>query len=393
MRGSRRDWDAIVVGLGGIGSGALYWLARELRGDVLGLEQFELGHERGASQDVSRIIRYSYHRAHYVRLARRAYEAWRTVEEESRESLVVPVGGLDLFPEGGAIPLDDYTSSLDAESIPYELLEAAQVVARWPAFRLEPTVRGLYQADGGLLRAAQANAAHASLAREYGAQVRERGEVSALRSKGGEIDLVADGVRYRCAKLVIACGAWSNELLRHFGVCLPLTVTQEQVVYWQPAETALLRENRFPIWIWMDDPCFYGFPTYGEPGPKAAQDVGGEETTPADRTFDRDEAAYQRLTDFLGAHLPGMVGPPIYTKTCLYTLTPDRDFVVDRLPDASNVLVALGAAHAFKYASVLGRVLAELAIDGATPSSADIGRFRIDRPILLEREPATSFMV
>ena len=109
MRGARRDWDAIVVGLGGIGCGALYWLARELRGDVLGIEQYELGHDRGASQDWSRIIRYSYHRPHYVRFARSAYEAWRVVEEESRETLVVPVGGLDLFPEGGAIPLDDYT--------------------------------------------------------------------------------------------------------------------------------------------------------------------------------------------------------------------------------------------------------------------------------------------
>ena len=99
-------------------------------------------------------------------------------------------------------------------------------------------------------------------------------------------------------------------------------------------DPAAFAPDRFPIWIWMDDPCFYGFPTYGEPGPKAAQDVGGEESTPAARTFDRDEAAYRRLTDFLGAHLPGMLGPPIYTKTCLYTLTPDRDFVVDRLPDA-----------------------------------------------------------
>ena len=143
----------------------------------------------------------------------------------------------------------------------------------------------------------------------------------------------------------------------------------------------------------MDDPCFYGFPTYGEPGPKAAQDVGGEPTTPATRTFDRDETAFGRLEEFLATRLPGHLGPPIYTKTCLYTLTPDRDFVLDRLPDHPNVVVALGAAHAFKFASLFGRIIAELVADGGTPSAGEIERFSIDRPILLEANPATSFMV
>ncbi len=143
----------------------------------------------------------------------------------------------------------------------------------------------------------------------------------------------------------------------------------------------------------MDEPSFYGFPTYGEAGPKAAQDCGGEVTTPATRTFDRDEAAFTRVTDFLAQRLPGALGPPIYTKTCLYTLTPDRDFVVDRVPEAPGVIVGLGAGHGFKYASVLGRVLVELALDGSSPSDGELGAFRIDRPILLEEAPATSWMV
>jgi sarcosine oxidase len=95
----------------------------------------------------------------------------------------------------------------------------------------------------------------------------------------------------------------------------------------------------------------------------------------------------------MAEHLPGALGPPIYTKTCLYTLTPDRDFVVGRVPEARQVLVALGAAHGYKFASVLGRVLAEIAVDGTTPSANEIARFAIDRPILLEESPATSFMV
>ena len=115
--------------------------------------------------------------------------------------------------------------------------------------------------------------------------------------------------------------------------------------------------------------------------------------TPATRTFERNEVGFRRLTDFLERHLPEHVGPEILTKTCLYTLTPDRDFVVDRLPDVPGVLVALGAAHAFKFASVLGRILAELVVDGSTPSAGELERFTIDRPILLEANPATSFLV
>jgi sarcosine oxidase len=391
----RRDWDTIVVGLGGIGSGALYWLARELRGDVLGLEQFDLGHDRGASQDWSRIIRYSYHRPHYVRLARQAYETWRVVEEESGESLVATVGGLDLFPEGCAIPLEDYTSSLDAEGVPYELIGAREIAHRWPAFRLEPGVRGLFQAEGGLVRAALANAAHARLAREYGAEIRERHEVEALRSARGEIDVLAGGKRYRCGKLVIAGGAWSNELLSHLGVELPLTVTQEQVVYWQPVDPEPLREGRFPIWIWMDDPSFYGFPYLDGPGLKVGQDVGGSEVTARTRTFEPDVDALERTRAFVERVIPGGAGEVRSIKTCLYTLTPDRDFVIDgaRSEGGEGCFVAIGAGHAFKFASAIGRILADLAQRGSAREGVDLEPFRIDRPVLQEKDPKRSFLV
>jgi sarcosine oxidase len=161
-------------------------------------------------------------------------------------------------------------------------------------------------------------------------------------------------------------------------------VTKEQVTYFACPDPADFAPNRFPIWIWQDEPCFYGFPTYGEAGPKVAQDVGGEVVTPATRTFERDDAAFRRVAGFMERHLPGALGPPILTRTCLYTLTPDRDFVVDRLPEAPGVAVVLGAAHGFKYASVLGRVLTELAVDGDTPSAGEIGAFRIDRAALHE---------
>ncbi len=392
--GPRQDRDAIVVGLGAIGSAATYWLSRTLGDGVLGLEQFALDHVNGASADHSRIIRLSYHHPDYVRLARRAYTTWAEVEAEAGDRIVTTTGGLDLWPADAAIPKSDYTDSLTAENVPFELLDGAEVRRRWPQWHVGDEVSAMWQAQSGLADPNRGNAAHRRLAVANGATLRDHAPVLSLRDAGGgELEVVTADVVYRTGRVVLAADAWTNALLASFGRRLPLTVTKEQVTYFGCPDPAAFAPDRFPVWIWMDDPCFYGFPTYGEAGPKAAQDCGGQPADPETRTFERDDAAFARLESFLATNLPRALGPPIYTKTCLYTLTPDRDFVVDRLPEAPGVVVALGAAHGFKFASVLGRILAELSIDGETPSAADLERFRIDRPILLENAPATSWMV
>ncbi len=389
----RREWDLIVVGLGALGAGAAYWASTRPGARVLGLEQFEFGHANGASADHSRIIRLSYHRPEYVRLAKRAYETWTEVEAEANDRIVTVTGGLDLWPQDPAIPSEDYTESLAAESVPFELLDAREVMHRWPQWRLDEGTTAMFQAHGGLADPFKGNAAHLRLAGAHGATLLDRTPVTAIRQVGDEVEVEAGDTTHRAGHVVIAADAWTNELLASFGRPLPLTVTKEQVTYFQAPDPDAFAPDRFPVWIWMDDPSFYGFPTYGEAGPKAAQDCGGQATTPATRTFERDEAAHRNVRDFLARHLPGAIGPEIYTKTCLYTLTPDRDFVVDRVPEAPAVTVLLGAAHGFKFASVLGRIATELAFDGATPSAPELDRFRIDRPILLERDPATSWMV
>ena len=393
MTVDRRDWDVIVVGLGALGSAAAYWASTRPGTRVLGLEQFELGHANGASADHSRIIRLSYHRPDYVRLAKRAYESWSVVEAEARERIVTVTGGLDLWPADPAIPMADYTESLAAEAVPFELMDAAEVMSRWPQWRLQADVQALYQSRGGIADPYRGNAAHRRLALQHGATLLDRTPVSAIRAVGGGYEVDAGGTTHGTARVIVTVDAWTNDLLAGFERRLPLTVTKEQVTYFDAPDPAVFAPDRFPVWIWMDDPSFYGFPTYGEPGPKAAQDCGGQPTTPASRTFEPDEANRARVRTFMERHLPASVGPERYTKTCLYTLTPDRDFVVDRLPEAPGVVVGLGAGHAFKFASVLGRVLAELAIEGATPSAGELVAFGIDRPILLESAPATSWMV
>jgi sarcosine oxidase len=390
----RHDWDIIVIGLGALGSGAAYWATRRPGVRVLGLEQFEIGHANGASADHSRIIRLSYHRPDYVRLAKRAYATWAEVEAEAGERVVTVTGGLDLWPADPAIPQRDYTDSLAAEGVPFELLDAAETMRRWPQWHLADDVTTMWQAQGGLADPFKGNAAHRRLATEHGATLRDRTPVEAIRPlPGGGYAVEAAGETLTAGRVIVTTDAWTNHLLRGFQRRLPLTVTKEQVTYFACPDPAAFAPDRFPVWIWMDDPSFYGFPTYGEAGPKAAQDCGGQPTTPETRTFERDEAAHGRLTAFMARHLPGALGPEILTRTCLYTLTPDRDFVVDRLPEAPGVLIGLGAAHGFKYASVIGRILVELALDDTSPSDGDLDAFRIDRPILLEAEPTTSWMV
>jgi sarcosine oxidase len=387
----RRDYEYIVLGLGGWGSAAAYWLSRRAGADVLGLEQFELGHVRGESQDHSRIIRLSYHTPEYVELAKHAYTAWREVERDSGEQLVLRTGGLDFAPRESAIPLTNYSGSMDAAGVPYEHLDAAEIRRRWPQFTVTDDIHGLFQPESGIAMAARGNAAHVRMARAHGATLRDQAPVERIRPTEGEMEVVAGGVAYRCRRLVIAAGAWSNGALTHFGIHLPLRVTKEQVTYFATSHQADFQPDRFPIWIWMDDPCFYGIPAFGEAGPKAGQDAGGLETTADTRSFEPDQAALKRTVDFLGRYIPKALGPIIYTKTCLYTLTPDRDFVLDKLPDFPNVAVGIGGGHGYKFASLIGRILSELAIDGRTPRN--IEPFRIDRAILQLVNPPANYMV
>jgi sarcosine oxidase len=380
-----------VVGLGGIGSAAAYWASRRLGSEVLGIEQFELGHIRGGSEDHSRIIRLSYHTPGYVELAKDGYEAWEQVEIDSGEPLILRTGGLDLAPAGASIGLDDYRASMRAAGVAFEELDAAEVLRRWPQWRLGDDVTALFQEQSGLVMASRANAAHRRLARENGATLMEDSAVSAIRVVDGEVELVVSGRSVRVGSLIVAAGAWTAPVLAGLGLRLPLEVTLEQVVYLQPTDLLPFHPTRFPIWIWMDEPSFYGFPVFGEPAVKIAWDRCEIVTDPETRSFEPRADVSEAVTAFATSRLPGAVGPVRVAKTCLYTLTPDRDFIVDRVPGTDNVFTSVGAGHAFKFASLLGRILVDLALDGGTEH--DISPFRIDRPTLSEENPARAYMV
>ena len=386
----KRDYEYIVLGLGGLGSGAAYWLSRAAGAEVLGIEQFELGHVRGESQDHSRIIRLSYHTPEYVELAKLAYDAWATLERESGEQVVLKTGGLDFAPRNSKIPLDTYRNAMRACSVAFEDLDADEIMKRWPQFTLSDDIVGLFQEQSGIAMAARANEAHRRMARANGATLVDDTPVTNIITRGNEVTVETASGNYSCRKLVIAAGPWSNRALGHLGIELPLEVTREQVTYFAAKRPDDFAPDRFPVWIWMDDPCFYGFPTFGEAGPKAAQDAGGKPVTADTRDFEPEPENLRGVEEFLSRYIPGALGPIIYTKTCLYTLTPDRDFVIDTVRGHDNVVVAIGAGHAFKFASQIGRLLSELALHGT--SSIDLSSFALDRPILTMKNPPKNYM-
>jgi sarcosine oxidase len=383
------DYAVIVIGCGGLGSAACCWLAQEVGPAVLGLEQFRLGHDRGASQDHSRIIRLAQHQDAYADLAPDAYAAWRQVERDSGVPLVVQTGGLVIEDEShraaagtGSRTMAGYADVMERHAIRFERLDADQIVKRWPQFRLAGSEQAIYQAESGIVDAGKANATHRALARAAGATIRDRTPVHSVRPVEGGVEVRTSDETYVAERVVVTADAWTNTLLSGFGLQVPLTVTQEQVTYYATERLLDFAPERFPVFMWHGRHNFYGFPVYGEVATKLGQHNGGPPTTATSRTFEPDPDREELQRQFLAAHLPDFAGPILYTKTCLYTVPPDQHFVLDTLPEHPQVAVAVGAGHAFKFASLIGQILTDLSLRGKT--AHPIRDFRLDRPAVTD---------
>ncbi|MBA2534261.1 MAG: N-methyl-L-tryptophan oxidase [Rubrobacter sp.] len=391
-----RNWDVIIVGCGGLGSAALYWLSREVGSSVLGIEQFSLGHDRGASQDHSRIIRVAQHQPEYAAIAPHAYEAWSEIEEESGVRVLFKTGGLIVEdPEGrdpekvGTRNVDGYVAAFEEHGFDYELLDPERLMERWPQFRLSGSERAIFQEDSGLVDARKANAIHAALARSHGATILEETPVRAVRPNGEGVEVVTDGSTYLADRVVVTSDAWTNSVLQETGVRIPLTVTQEQVTYYATPNLKEFSMDRFPVFMWHGADNFYGFPVYGEVATKLGQHMGGHEVTAESRTFEPDPVRQIRYREFLERHVPGFLGPELYTKTCLYTIPPDQNFVIDTLEEHPQISVAIGAGHAYKFAGLIGRILTQLALDGESTFPTE--GFRLSRPAIIDNAFENTF--
>ena len=382
----RNGYRHVVIGGGVIGTAAALRLAERSDGDVLLLEQYRFGHDRGSSNDHSRIIRHAYHSPAYTALTRAAYDSWADVEKRTGLRLVTRTGGLDLFPEAsGEADLHAYRHALDTAAIPYELLDTAEVRARFPQWRLDDGVRGLYQAEGGILDIRRAVAAQLAVARELGATCVDDTRVEALDRDGHRIAVHTDHGSVQADHVTLATGSWAGELLPDLGVAWRITLSLEQVGYFAPARLRAFAPDRFPIWVHHGEVLHYGFPVYGEVAVKLARDLGTRVITPEQRTTRPDPRESARLREFLARHLPDAVGPEVLAKVCVYDMPPDKEFIVDRLPGDPRVTVAVGGSgHAGKFGALLGEVVADLATTGATRHPVEL--FRADRPALTDPE-------
>jgi len=206
--------------------------------------------------------------------------------------------------------------------------------------------------------------------------------VRAVVPEADSIRVETEDETYRADRVVVASGAWTNRVLAEAGLQLPLTVTQEQVTYYATPHLRDFAPDRFPVFMWHGAHNFYGFPVYGEVATKLGQHMGGHETTAETRTFEPDPVRQERYRSFLAEYLPGFLGPELYSKTCLYTVPPDQNFIIDTLPGEERISVAIGAGHAYKFAGAIGRALSELALDGR--STLPIAPFTLERPAITD---------
>ena len=391
------SYEHIVLGVGGIGSAAAYWIARRGGKNVLALEKYRLGHERGASEDHSRIIRHSYHTAEYASLTRAAFDHVRALEAETSMDLLTITGGLNLAPNDslGAAEIGGYERSLTEQGHAYEVLSGTELAVRWPQWRVGAETLALYQEESGLLDIRRANSAHISRARALGVTFLDQTPARRIAAAADHVEVHTDDEVFKARTLTICAGSWTDTLTVDLGLDIPLTLTQEQVSYFAAADLRPFAPARFPVWIFHgaifdgEEQTYYGFPVYGEAGVKLGRDMSGRYVTQETRSFSPNAEQTAENAAFLARYLPAAVGPELSSKTCVYDLTPDRNFVVDTVPGYPHISLCIGAGHAAKFAALLGHILGDLAIDGET--GYQIGSFTLDRPALTDPGFPTDF--
>jgi sarcosine oxidase len=373
------SFDVAVIGLGAMGSAALASLARRGR-RVVGIDRYAPGHDRGSSHGASRIIRLGYfEHPSYVPLLRAAYPLWRDLETRSGRPLITITGIVEI----GAPDSDLVEGTLRSSrlhGLAHDILDAQSVMDRFPAFRLPADFIGVFQPEGGFLRPEPAVEAMLALAHGAGAELAMERVVAVEPYRGGvRVTTERGTVDAGCA--IVAAGPWLKSLLPDLPV--PIRVTRQVLGWFEPrdgAAAALFAPGRFPVFLLQNrHGIYYGFPADGAAGVKVAKHHHFDEAVDPDR-HDRnvspdDEAAIRAV---LTAHLPGADGRLLAAKTCLYTMTPDGDFLIDRLPGHPQIIVASPCSgHGFKFAPVIGEILADLASTGATEH--DISRFSLAR--------------
>ncbi len=385
-----RSYEAIVLGLGAVGSAAAYQLVK--RGvRTLGIDQFSPPHTQGSTHGDTRITRQAIGEgSHYTPLSLRSYELFREIEQETGTDLLTVTGGLIISSDGVTadthVPgfFDNTLAAARTYAIGHELLDAAEIRRRFPQFLIQDDERAYYEPGAGFLRPEACVEAQLLLAARHGAELRCDERALSYRRNGDSIELVTSRGTYRAERLIISAGPWLPTLIdkryRH------LFTIRRQVLHWFDVGGAAERfaPGEFPIFIWQfrgEQPGFYGFPAVDGAGGglKVASEQYETTTTPdtVDRLVSNEEqrAIYERCVE---PRLQG-VGPAcIRSVTCLYTCSPDSGFVIDIDPEDERVIIASPCSgHGFKHSAAVGEAIAELVRDGHT--HLDMSQFRLSR--------------
>lgn len=375
-----KTYDVIVLGVGGFGSAACHHLAR--RGArVLGLEQHDLLHELGSSHGETRIIRLAYfEHPDYVPLLRRAYELWADLEAESGQSLFRRARLLLSGPPEGETIAGALRAAAEHQ-LPVERLTAAEARRRFPGMQVPEDHAAVLEPDAGYLHVEHCVRQHAEGARRRGAELRTGARVVDWSANPAGVIVRTDQDTFHARRLVITAGAWAASVLRELR--LPLAVVRKFVGWFATEPDAYSVDRGYPTFYFeMPDGAFYGFPSLDGRSLKTAEHTGLDVVAdPAQVDRSCRPADVERLRSFLRPVLPQVREELVRHSVCFYTLTPDRHFIVDRHPDLPQVVFAAGfSGHGFKFTSVMGEVLADLALEGRT--AAPIGFLRLDRPAL-----------
>lgn len=378
-----------VVGLGAAGSAACWNLAKGGH-SVVGFEQFRVGNDRGSSYGESRAIRYGYADAFYTRLMKQAYACWDELEAQAQEPLRVRCGSLFFGREKGAF-FQKSLQALQSEGIPFEVLDKVEVEKRFPAFRLAsgdakgsgPEI-ACFQPDGGFLRATRCVLALIRLAKAHGAEIRERTPVHKVTLRNGLPLIHTDRGQEAFDAAIITAGPWMKVLLQELS--LPLEVTRQQVVYLRIAQhPERFLPSVFPVWI-DTDRLIYGFPQDGViQGVKIADHNLGERVDPNQVNREVDPSTILEMSAYALKRFPDLDDKVTHTQVCLYTNTPNEDFILDTLPNTPTVALVSGCSgHGFKFTVLLGKWAAHLVTSGERPP--ELHRFALS--CFLKKHPS-----
>ncbi len=369
------DADVIVVGVGTMGLSTCLHLAR--RGvRVLGIDQFGVPHNMGSYTGYARMIRQSYfEHPDYVPLLKRAYQLWDQLEKDSGQRIFQRTGAVYVSPPDGAV-VAGCAEATTTHRLDGKRINLATLKESYPQFQYRETDEGFVEPIGGVLLVEPAMSAQLDLALRAGLRLRTHEPVLGWEQDGDSVRVRTLKGSYRADKLVITGGAWAERLVRSAGVTLTPT-RQTQFWFW-PEDPAAFELGTFPAWFYETTrgAGYYGFPLLpGQPGLKIAEHVPGAVVDPntMDRTCRPEDL--EKVLSAVGAFLPGALGDLIAMKTCLYTNSSDGHFIIDQHPESDRVSFAAGmSGHGFKFATVLGEVLVEMALDGRSKLPVDFLR-------------------